>query len=110
MVRKSSVFFFLRKSIIDKILAVRLEGGCFGQGIKWDAPLSSNFGLGLWRLHTMPCRGLQLLYFVGYIYIFSPVIWALTNVWPLNLTASRLRRPLCETALSSSSTSMQTWY
>ncbi len=27
--------------------------GCFGQGIKWDAPLGLNFGLGLWRLHTM---------------------------------------------------------
>jgi hypothetical protein len=31
--------------------------GCFGQGIKWDAPSSLsmglNFGLGLWRLQTM---------------------------------------------------------
>ena len=27
--------------------------GCFGQGIKWDAPLGLDFGLDLWRLHTM---------------------------------------------------------
>jgi hypothetical protein len=27
--------------------------GCFGQGIKWDAPLGLDVGLGLWRLHTV---------------------------------------------------------
>jgi hypothetical protein len=28
--------------------------GYFEQGIKWHAPLGLDFGLGLWRLHTMP--------------------------------------------------------
>jgi hypothetical protein len=27
--------------------------GYFEQGIKWHAPLSLDFGLGLWRLHTL---------------------------------------------------------
>jgi hypothetical protein len=27
--------------------------GSFEQGIKWDAPLGLDFGLSLWRLHTM---------------------------------------------------------
>jgi hypothetical protein len=27
--------------------------GCFGQGIEWDAPLGLDFGLGLWKLHTI---------------------------------------------------------
>ena len=45
-------FFSLKKSIIEKISAIRL-GGLFGQGIKWDAPLGLDFGLRLWRLHTL---------------------------------------------------------
>jgi hypothetical protein len=28
--------------------------GYLENGIKWHAPLSLDFGLGLWRLHTMP--------------------------------------------------------
>jgi hypothetical protein len=28
--------------------------GYFEQGIKWDAPLSLNVELGLWKLHTIP--------------------------------------------------------
>ena len=27
--------------------------GYFEQGIKWHAPLSLDFGLGLWKLHTL---------------------------------------------------------
>jgi hypothetical protein len=45
-------FLFIEASIIGKILAVRLRD-CFEQRIKWNAPLELNFGLGLWRLHTM---------------------------------------------------------
>jgi hypothetical protein len=72
--------------------------GCFEQGIKWHAPLSLDFGLGLWRLHslavqverpwefmakgldfglelcglhTMPGRRLHLLYFIGYFQLIS---------------------------------------
>jgi hypothetical protein len=41
-------FLFIKNSIIDKILAVRFE-----QGIKWHAPLGLDFGLGIWRLHTI---------------------------------------------------------
>jgi hypothetical protein len=44
--------------------------GCFGQGIKWDIPLGLDFGLYLWRLHTMPGRRLHFLYFIDY---FQPI-------------------------------------
>jgi hypothetical protein len=30
-----------------------------------------DFGLGLWRLHTMPRRRLQFLYFIDYFQPFS---------------------------------------
>jgi hypothetical protein len=85
--------------------------GCFEQGIEWDAPLGVDFGLGLWklhtvavqvespwnfmakgldigldlwRLHTMPGQRLHLQYFFGY---YSPFLWTLNKVWPLNPTA-----------------------
>jgi hypothetical protein len=29
------------------------------------------FGLGLWRLHIMPSRRLQLVYFIGYFQLIS---------------------------------------
>ena len=35
--------------------------GYFEQGIKRDAPLGLDFGLGLWRLHTMSGQRLHLL-------------------------------------------------
>jgi hypothetical protein len=43
--------------------------GCFGHVIKWDAPCS--FGLGHWRLHTMPKRMFQFLYFISYFQAIS---------------------------------------
>jgi hypothetical protein len=81
---------------------------CFRQGIKWDDPSSFglwaqpleashyghpsqevvgvhgqklNFGLGLWRLHTMHGQRLQ-----SYILlvIFSLFLWTLDKVWPFN--------------------------
>jgi hypothetical protein len=96
--------------------------GYFEQGIKWDAPLGLDFGLGLWRLHTMAvqverlwefmAKGLDLA-FGGFtlcppegssyyilLVIFNSFLWTLIKVWPLNLTASRLGRPECEAALS----------
>jgi len=30
-----------------------------------------DFGLGLWRLHTLPGRRLHLLYFIGYFQLIS---------------------------------------
>ena len=45
-------FLFNKKSIINKILAIRLEG-LFWTRNNVDAPLGLDFGLGLWRLHTM---------------------------------------------------------
>jgi hypothetical protein len=45
--------------------------GYFEQGIKWDAPLNLSFGLGLWRLHTMPGQRLHILYFIGYFQSIS---------------------------------------
>jgi hypothetical protein len=90
--REAIGFFIIKKAIINKILTVRLEGlflarnivGCsFGFGL-WAWPLeASHYGrpsweavgvhdqrFGLWRLHTMPGRMLQLLYFSGY---FQPI-------------------------------------
>jgi hypothetical protein len=51
MVKRLSVFF-IKKSIIGKILAVRLEE-LFCARNKVNAPLGLDFGLGRWRLHTM---------------------------------------------------------
>jgi hypothetical protein len=59
--------------IFDNILVVRLEG-LFWAGNKvdrgWTIDMGLDFGLGLWRLHTMPGQRLQLLYFIGY---FQPI-------------------------------------
>jgi hypothetical protein len=33
--------------------------------------LPLDFGLGLWKLHTMPSRRLQFLYFIGYFQLIS---------------------------------------
>jgi hypothetical protein len=63
--------------------------GYFEQGIKWDTPLCLDFGLSLWRLHTMPGRWLHLLYFIGYFQLIS-----LDSQQSLATpTASRLGRP-----------------
>jgi hypothetical protein len=45
--------------------------GYFEQGTKWHAPLGLDFGLGLWRLHTMPGQRLDVLYFIGYFQLIS---------------------------------------
>jgi hypothetical protein len=98
MVERPSIFFRKELNFFDKILAVRSEG-LFGQGIKWDAPSSFglwawrvggctlwpskskgrgeftakslDFGLDLWKLHTMPGRRLRFLYLIGYY--FQPI-------------------------------------
>jgi hypothetical protein len=86
--------FFIKTSITDKILAVRLEGLFWARSV-WDVPLGLAFGLGLcklhtmavqverpwefmakgldfglglglWRLHTMPGWRIPLLYLIGY--------------------------------------------
>jgi hypothetical protein len=36
-----------------------------------DAPLGLDFGLGLWRLHTMPGGRLHSLYFIEYFQLTS---------------------------------------
>ena len=86
--------------------------GYFEQWIEWDARLGLDFGLGLWRLHTMtvqvkrpwkfmakgldfglglwrlhtmPNWRLQFPYFIG-LCIFSPFLCTLNKVWPLNST------------------------
>jgi hypothetical protein len=83
------IFIQLKKSNIDKILAVRLER-FFGHGIKWGAPSSSELWAWPLRLHIMPSRRLQSYIVLA---IFSPFIWTLNNVWPFNSTASQLGRP-----------------
>jgi hypothetical protein len=44
----------------------------FEQGIKWDAPLSLDFRLGLWRLHTIPNP--SCTYYI-LLNIFNPFLW-----------------------------------
>jgi hypothetical protein len=45
--------------------------GCFEiKGMIWDVPLDLDFGLGLWRLHTITNWRLHLLYIFGY---FQPI-------------------------------------
>jgi hypothetical protein len=72
-----------------------------------------DFGLGLWRLHTMPGRRLHLLYFIGYI--FSAHFFGLSTKFghsitrPLDLDGHSVNRPsqchghgsqlVCEVAL-----------
>jgi hypothetical protein len=89
--------------------------GCFGQGIKWVAPLGwawpleashygrpsweavgvhgQRFGLWVWPLeashYARPKAPLITLYWL----FFSPFLWTLNKVWPLNPTASQLWRP-----------------
>jgi hypothetical protein len=62
---KRLLIFLIIESIIDKILAVRLDG------LYWAShKVGCSFGLGLWRLHSMPDCWLQWLYFIGY---FQPI-------------------------------------
>jgi hypothetical protein len=53
MIERPLMFFMGKKSKTDKILAIGLGGGCFGQGIKRDVP--SSFGLWSWPLETSHC-------------------------------------------------------
>jgi hypothetical protein len=79
--------------------------GCFGQGIKWDAPLGVDFDLGLWRLHIMPGRRLHFLYFIGYT--FSAHFFGLSTKcghsipWPLDFNGHSVKRPQVPTQLIS---------
>jgi hypothetical protein len=59
VVERLLVFFPIKNQLLTRFWLLDWRG-CFGQGIKWDAPLGLNFGLGLWRLHTMPGRRLYL--------------------------------------------------
>jgi hypothetical protein len=36
-----------------RLFSLKNKRDHFEQGVKWDAPLDLDFGLGLWRLHTM---------------------------------------------------------
>jgi hypothetical protein len=63
---KSPLVFFIKKSKTLTISWPLDWRGCFGQGVKWEAPLS----FGLWRLHTIPGWRLQILYYINY---FQPI-------------------------------------
>jgi hypothetical protein len=52
MVERPSVFFILNNQSLTKSWPLDWRG-YFEQGIKWLAPLSLDFGFGLWRLHTL---------------------------------------------------------
>jgi hypothetical protein len=57
-----------------------------------------DFGLGLWRLHTMPSRRLHLLHCIGYE--FSAHFFGLSTKFghsiprPLDLDSHSVKRPL----------------
>jgi hypothetical protein len=51
--------------------------GFFGQGIKWDVPLGSDFGLGLRRLHTMVVHVERLWEFMAKGLDFGLGLWRL---------------------------------
>jgi hypothetical protein len=53
MVERTSIFFHKNIKKTNKILAVRLEGVVLGREYNGMLLLSLDFGLGLWRLHTM---------------------------------------------------------
>ena len=42
--------FFIKKSIIDKFLAVGLKELFLARNKAWDVPLGFDLGFGLWRL------------------------------------------------------------
>jgi hypothetical protein len=67
---REAEFFSLNNQSLTRSWPLDLRG-YFEQGIKWHAPLSLDFGLGLWRLHTMPGRRLHFLYFIGYFRLIS---------------------------------------
>jgi hypothetical protein len=50
--REAVGFLFIKKQALARSWPLDWSG-CFGQGIKWDAPFGSDFGIGLWRLHIM---------------------------------------------------------
>jgi hypothetical protein len=84
-------FFSLKNQLLTRSWLLDWEG-YFKQGIKWDA----SFGFGLWAWPLEASNYAQLkapLPIFCWLYIFSPFLWTLNKVWPLNPTASRLGRP-----------------
>jgi hypothetical protein len=61
--------------------------GYFEQGIKWHAPLSLDFGLGLWRLHTLVVQVERLWEFMAKGLDFALALWRLH-------TYAQLKAPL----------------
>jgi hypothetical protein len=51
-VREVFGFFSLKNQSLTRSWPLDWRG-YFEQGIKWDAPSGLDFGLGLWRLHTL---------------------------------------------------------
>jgi hypothetical protein len=92
MAERMSVFFSFKKSIIDKILAVRLAGFFWAMN-----EVGCSFGFGLWRLPTMPGRRLHFLYFIGYL--FSAHFFGISAKFghsiprPLDLDGHSVKRP-----------------
>jgi hypothetical protein len=99
MVKRPSFFSFfsLKNHSLTRSWALDWRG-YFKQGIKWHSPLGLDFGIGLWRLHTMAVQverpwefmakgldfglglwrihtmlgwRLHLLYFIGYFQLIS---------------------------------------
>jgi hypothetical protein len=80
-------FFSIKKSIIDKILAVRLEGLFRTMNeVGW----SFGFGLWVWPLEASQYARPKAPNTIFLLAIFSPFIWSLNKVWSLNPTTSRL--------------------
>jgi hypothetical protein len=89
MVERPSIFFH-KKSKIDMILAVRLEG-LLGQGIKVGCFFFKwTLGLAFGGFTLSLAEGSN-----SYIVLvnFNPFLWTLNKVWPFNPTTSQLRQP-----------------
>ena len=88
---KGRRFLIIKKSIIDKILAIGLEGLFWARN-----KVGCSFGFGLWAWpleashYARPKAPLTVFY---WLYIFSPFLWIVNKVWPLNPTTCWLGRP-----------------
>jgi hypothetical protein len=79
MVERPSVFFSLKNQSLTRPWPLEWRG-YFEQGIKWGAPLGLDFGLGLWRLHTVAVQVERLWEFMAKGLDFGLGLWRLHTI------------------------------
>jgi hypothetical protein len=89
MVERPSKFFIKKNQSLARSWPLDWRG-CFGQGIKWDAPLGLDFGLGLWKLRTMTVQVKNMWEFMGNGFDIGLGLWRLHT-----LPGRRLRFLYC---------------